>query len=52
MFISFLSEGKQKICDPKKGPFGIWSVLSQRQSRSSRLKKNFYLSLGYLKEFR
>ena len=52
MFISFLREGKQKIYHPKISPFGIWNVLSQRQSRSSRVKKDFYVSLNYLKEFR
>lgn len=46
------------ICDreqnrlPTMCHFGMWIVLSERQSRLSRFKKNFYLSLNYHKQFR
>ena len=41
-----------RVCDPKIRHFGMWFILSWRQSRPSRVRKNFYLSLNCLKEFR
>ena len=41
-----------RICHPKIWHFGIWIIFNWRQSRCSRLRKHFYLSLTYLKEFR
>lgn len=37
---------------PKACHSGTWIILSWRQWRPNRLKKNFYLSLNHLKEFR
>ena len=33
-------------------PFGMWTILSCRQSGASRLRKNYDLFLNYLKELR
>ena len=37
------------MCDPKVYRFGMWIILSWRHLRPSRLKRNFYISLNYIR---
>lgn len=42
-----------RTCDPKIWDFGMWIILSWMESRSNRIRKNFFnLSFNCLKEFK